>query len=66
MTTILKSTEVLENQVKAGNYNVTYSDIEKVFTRIKDKGILNELIILDEQARYKNDFDSVQGNYKID
>lgn len=61
MTTISKSTDILENQVKAGNCNVTYSDIEKVFTRIKDKGILNEPIILDGQARYKNDMSILHG-----
>ena len=50
MTTISKSAEILENQVQTGNYNVTYSDIEKVFYKIKEKEILNEPIILDGQV----------------
>ena len=54
MTTILKSADILENQVTV-SYNVTYNDIEKVFTKIKEKGILNEPIVLDGHARYKND-----------
>lgn len=55
MTTILKSAENLENQVQKGNYNITYNDITEVFKRIKNQGILNEPIILDGQARYKNE-----------
>lgn len=55
MTTISKSSENLENHVQTVNYNVTYDDITEVFKKIKDKGILNESIILDGHAKYKKD-----------
>ena len=64
MTTISKSAEILENQVQTGNYNVTYSDIEKVFYKIKEKEILNEPIILDGQARLKTDILTSQKSNK--
>ena len=63
MTTISKSADILENQV-TGNYNVTYDDITEVFKRIKNKCILNEPIILDGQARYKNDMSILHNSNK--
>lgn len=66
MTTILKSAENLENQVQTKNYNVTYDDITEVFKRIKNKGILNEPIILDGHAKYKNDMQILHsGNKRV-
>lgn len=43
----------MKNQVKIENYHVTCEDIAKVFSKIKNKGILNETIILKGQANYK-------------
>ena len=43
----------MKNQVKVENYHTTYEDVENVFTKIKNKGILNETIILNGQAEYK-------------
>lgn len=42
MTTFSKKEETLKNQVKVENYHATYEDIANVFTKIKNKGILNE------------------------
>ncbi len=53
MTAFSKKEETLKNQVKVENYNVTYEDVAKVFSKIKNKGILNETIILDGQAECK-------------
>lgn len=53
MTTFSKNEETLENKVKVENYYVTYEDIADVFSKIKNKGILNETIILNGQAEYK-------------
>ena len=53
MTVFSQKKETLKNQVKVENYNVTYEDIAKVFSKIKNKGILNETIILNGQAGYK-------------
>ncbi len=39
--------------MKVENYNVNYEDIVKVFSKIRNKGILNETIILNGQAEYK-------------
>lgn len=39
--------------MKVEKYNVTYEDIVNVFSKIKNKGILNETIILNGQAEYK-------------
>lgn len=63
MTTISKSADILENQV-TGNYNVTYNDVTEVFKRIKNKSILNEPIILDGHARYKNDIPILHNSNK--
>ena len=43
----------MKNQVKVENYHTTYEDVANVFTKIKNKGILNETIILNGQAEYK-------------
>ncbi len=53
MTTFSEKKETLKNQVKVENYHVTYEDIAKVFSKIKNKGILNETIILNGQVEYK-------------
>lgn len=53
MTTFSKNEETLENKVKVQNYHVTYEDIANVFSKIKNKGMLNETIILKGQANYK-------------
>lgn len=53
MTTFPKNGENAENQVKIENYHATYEDIAKVFSKIKNKGILNGTIILNRQAEYK-------------
>lgn len=66
MTTISKELENLEKLVKMGNCNVTYSDIIEVFKRIKNKGILNEPIVLNGQARYKKDMLTSQRSNKIE
>lgn len=36
-------------------YNTTYEDIANVFSKIKNKGILNETIILKGQANYRTE-----------
>ena len=43
----------MKNQVKVENYHTTYEDVANVFTKIKNKGILNETLILNGQAEYK-------------
>ena len=53
MTVVSENEETSQNQIKVKNYNVTYEDITKVFSKIKNKGILNETIILNGQAEYK-------------
>ena len=53
MTTFSRKEETLKNQVKVENYHTTYEDIVDVFSKIKNKGILNETIILNGQAEYK-------------
>ena len=53
MTTFSQKKETLKNQVKVENYNATYEDVAKVFSKIKNKGILYEKIILNGQAEYK-------------
>lgn len=64
MTTIFKIPENLENKLQTGNCSVTYDDITEVFKRIKNQGILNEPIILDGHARYKNDMPILHNGYK--
>lgn len=53
LTTFPKNGENAENQVKIENYYATYEDIADVFSKIKNKGILKETIILNGQAQYK-------------
>lgn len=53
MTVVSENEETSQNQIKVKNYNVTYDDVAKVFSKIKNKGILNETIILDGQAECK-------------
>lgn len=53
MKVVSENEETSQNQIKVKNYNVTYEDITKVFSKIKNKGILNETIILNGQAEYK-------------
>ena len=55
MTTFSKKEETLKNQIKVGNYHATYEDVADVFSKIKNKGILNETIILNGRAKYKSD-----------
>lgn len=55
MTVFSQKEETLKNQVKVENYHVTYEDVANVFSKIKNKGILNETIILNGQAEYKKD-----------
>ncbi len=64
MTTFSKNQETLKNEVKVENYNATYEDIAKVFSKIKNKGILNETIILNGQAEYKTDKITLQKSNK--
>lgn len=54
----------MKNQVKVENYHATYEDITKVFSKIKNKGILNETIILNGQAQYKTDKITLQKRNK--
>lgn len=54
----------MKNQVKVENYHATYEDIADVFSKIKDKGILNETIILNGQAEYKIDKITLQRRNK--
>lgn len=54
----------MKNQVKVENYHATYEDITDVFSKIKNKGILNETIILNGQAQYKTDRITLQKSNK--
>ncbi len=64
MTAFPKKEETLKNQVKVENYHATYEDVAKVFTKIKNKGILNETIILKGQAEYKKNKTVVKSKSK--
>ena len=64
LTAFSKNGENAENQVKVENYHATYEDIADVFTKIKNKGILNETIILNGQAQYKTDKITLQKSNK--
>lgn len=55
MTTFSENRETSQNQIKVENYNTTYEDIANVFCKIKNKGILNETIILKGQANYRTE-----------
>lgn len=50
--------------MKVENYNVTYEDIVNVFSKIKNKGILNETIILNGQDEYKTNKITLQKGNK--
>lgn len=54
----------MKNQVKVENYHATCEDIADVFSKIKNKGILNETIILNGQAKYKIDKITLQRKNK--
>lgn len=50
--------------MKVENYHATYEDIADVFSKIKNKGILNETIILNGQAKYETDKITLQKSNK--
>ena len=64
MTTFSEKEKTPKEQVKVENYHATYEDVAKVFSEIKNKGILKEAIIMNGQANYKMNKTVVQKENK--